>query len=148
VGLDSRAILSPHRGSHVGGRQDCVSEEPVVDQCCLIAIPPLGMARARDGILDHRDLEALLKEFTQMALDAHVRQHPAQNNLRYRSLAELRDQVVRLRAEYLVRTDDDRLAVLDVWFEAVEPIRAGILESREVQRADASECVGPEFIRL
>ena len=141
-------VVSSHRGNHVVGRQDRVREEPVVDQCCPIAITPLGVTGARDRILDHDHLKALLEELAQVALDAHVRQHPAQDDLRHRPFPELQDQVVRLRAEYFVRADDDRLAVLNVWLEAIQPIRAGVFEPREAQRVAPGECMGPEFIRL
>src|SRR5579859_1117671 len=125
-----------------------MSKEPIVDQCCLIAVAPFWMTGPCDRILDHGDLEALFEELAQMGLDTHVRQHPAEDDLRDPPLTQLQDQVVGLRAEYFVRADDDRLAVFDVWLESIEPIGTGILEPRQIEGTASRKCAGFEFIGL
>src|SRR5262245_11931522 len=54
------------------------------------------------------DLEALLEQLAQMRLDAHVRQHPAQDDPCDAPLAQLQDQVVGLRTEHPVGTEPHR----------------------------------------
>jgi hypothetical protein len=112
-----------------------VREKPVVDQGCLIAVAPFGVPGTCDRILYNGNLEALLEELPQMGFDAHIRQHPAQNNPRYRPLTELQAQVVRLRPKYLMRADDNCLTVFDASQSAPEfsnparlrgPLRANV----------------------
>src|SRR5262245_16214829 len=85
------------------------------------------------------DLEALLEQLAQMRLDAHVRQHPAKDAPVDAPLAQLQDQVVGLRTEHPVGTDDDGLAIFDVRLESMEPVGARSSKPLEVQTAAAGE---------
>jgi hypothetical protein len=58
------------------------------------------MPGRRRRILRHRDLEALLDVIAQVGFDAHVRQHPAQDDLADAPLAQLQGEVVRLGTPY------------------------------------------------
>ena len=76
-----------------------------------------------------------------MGFDAHVRQHAAEDHLTDAALAQLQNEVVGLRAEDFVWTDDDRLAVLDIGLEAINPVPSWRtppgLAGRSAQRHDA-----------
>jgi hypothetical protein len=47
-----------------------------------------------------------------------------------------------------VWTYNNRLTVVDVGFEVIEPVRAGAFETFQTQRAAARKRTGGEFIRL
>src|SRR6516225_6475084 len=103
-----------------------MGEKPVVDDRGLITVAPDRMPRPGGCILDHRNLEALLDKLAQMRLDAHVRQHAAEDDPIDPALAQLQDQIVGLRAEHLMRTDNYCLPVVDVGLEAIQPIRPSL----------------------
>src|SRR6516162_5755153 len=111
---------------HFVGRPHGVGEKSIVDHRGLIAVAPDRMPRSGGCVLDHCDLEALFEQLAQMGFDAHVRQHAAEDHL-----AQLQNEVVGLRAEDFVRADDDRLAVLDIGLEPINPVRARVGEPRQ-----------------
>src|SRR5262249_6805969 len=94
------------------------------------------------------DLETLLEQVAQMRFDTDVGQHPPENDLADAALAQLQHEVVGLRTPDLVRTDDDRLPILDVGLELLEPVRPGSREPLEGQRAPTSEDPVLDFDRL
>src|SRR5262249_36455599 len=98
-------------------------EKTIVDHRRLVTVTPDRMPGSGRRVLDDGNLEALLEELAQMRLDAHIRQHAAENDPADPALAQLQDEIVGLRPEHLVRADDDRLAVVDVRLEAFEPVR-------------------------
>src|SRR5579862_8106918 len=83
-----------------------------------------------------------------MRFDAHVRQHAAEDDLANAPLAKLQNQIVRLRSPYLVRADDDRLSILDVGLEPVQPVRARVCKALQCQRSAARETVRLELRSL
>src|ERR1700754_401134 len=64
-------------------RQQCMGEEAVVDNRCLIAVAPVRVSRSSCCVPDHGDLKSLLDEVAHMGLDAHVREHSAEDNSSY-----------------------------------------------------------------
>jgi len=102
-----------------------MGEKAIIDDRRLIAVAPHRMPWPGGGVLDHGDLEALLEQVAQVGLDADVRQHAAEDDLADPPLAQLQREIVGLWPPHLVRADHDRLAVLDIRLEALQPIRAG-----------------------
>src|SRR6516162_2172522 len=123
-------------------------EKLIIDHGGLISVAPDRMPWPGGRVLDHGDLEALLNELAQMRLDAHIGQHAAEDDLGDSPLAQLQHEVVGLRPEHLVRADDDRLAVVDVRLEAIEPIRARVREAGEIERSGSRERVVLELVGL
>src|SRR5262249_21522620 len=119
-----------------------------IDERRGVSVAPLGVPRARRGIPRDGDLETMLEQVAQVRFDADVGQHPPENDLPDATLAQLQDEVVGLRTPDLVRTDDDRLPILDVGLEALEPVRRGSREPIEGQRSPTSEYLVREFARL
>ena len=70
-----------------------------------------------------------------MRLGAEVGGHTGQDDLVDTALAQLQHQVVGFRAIDLVRTGDDRLAILDVGLVLLQPIGAGTREAIDIQCA-------------
>ena len=60
-----------------------------------------------------------------MRLDAEVRGHPSEDDLRDAALAQLERQIVGLRAPYLVWRRDDGRSIEDEWLELLEEVRTG-----------------------
>ena len=79
--LDRNFVALLHGLHGVVGRQDRVREEAVVDERRLVAVADLGVPGAGRRVLHHGDLEPLLEQLAQVALDAQVRQHPGQDDL-------------------------------------------------------------------
>ena len=105
-----------------------MGQKPIVDHRRLIAVAPFGVPRSGSCVLDHRDLEALLEQLAQMGFEAHVRQHAAEDDLADASLAQLQNQIVRLRSPYLVRADDDTDRIVNTTEENIDiAIRVGVL---------------------
>jgi hypothetical protein len=107
--------LGAHRVGDVGCGERGVGQEAVVGHRGLVAVAPFGESRAGGGIGDHGDLEAQLEEFAQVGLGAEVCQHS-----------------IGLRSPNLVRANDDRLPILDVGLEAIEPVGARASEATAV----------------
>src|SRR5215510_16542178 len=95
-----------------------------VDECCRIPVAPLRVQGARGRISRDSDLEALFEQVAQVRFDTHVRQHPAEDDLAHATLAQLQHQVVGLRPKHPVRASNDRLPVLYIRLETLEPVSA------------------------
>src|SRR6516164_11084856 len=80
---------SLHSSDRFVGRPHGMGQKPVVDNRGLITVAPDRMPRPGGCILDHRNLEALLDKLAQMRLDAHVRQHAAEDDPIDPALAQL-----------------------------------------------------------
>ena len=80
-----------------------------------------------------------------MRLHTYVRQHPTEDDLADSPLAQLQNQIVGLRPPYLVRTDDDRLPIIDVRFETIQPVRTRIFETGQPERSASGKCVSLEL---
>jgi hypothetical protein len=76
------------------------------------------MARRSCRVLCNGNFETLLEQITQVRFGTHVRQHTAENDFADAAFAQLQNEVIGLRTKYPVRTDTDRLAVINVRFEA------------------------------
>src|SRR5262245_4323126 len=83
-----------------------------------------------------------------MRFDAHVCQHPAENDFANAALAQLQDEVVGLRTKHPVGTDNNSLAVIDEGLEPFEPVGARPGEAFEAQSSAASEHLGLSLIGL
>src|SRR5215831_19619813 len=93
-----------------------------VDECCRIPVAPFGVPGGCGRIPRDSDLEALFEQVTQVRFDTHVRQHPAEDDLAHATLSQLQHQVVGLRPKHPVRASNDRLSVLYVRLETLEPV--------------------------
>jgi hypothetical protein len=80
------AVL-PHSFDYLVSRQQCMGEESIVDDRCLVAIAPDRVPGTCCRIADEGDLKSFLYEVSHMGLDAHVCQHAAENNSLYAALA-------------------------------------------------------------
>src|ERR1700754_57609 len=129
-------------------RQHSVSQEPVVDECRRIAIAPDWVPGGSCCVHDYSYLESLFDELAHMGFDAHVRQHPAQDDPADPALTQLEDQVVGLRPEDLVRADDHGPPVFDVGLEAVQPVYARVQETGHVKLSSAGKRMSLELGRL
>jgi hypothetical protein len=78
------------------------------------------MPRSRCRVLHNSHLETALQKLAQMGLDAHVRQHAAQNDFADSALAQLQDEIIGLWPEHFVRADDNGFSV----FNGAESARA------------------------
>ncbi len=74
--------------------------------------------------------------------------HASQYHPSHSSLAQLNDEIVGLRSEDLVRTHNNRLAIIDVRLELVEPVSAGAFETFQTQLTTTRERTSSEFIGL
>src|SRR5262245_25679140 len=83
-----------------------------------------------------------------MRFDAHVCQHPAENDFANAALAQLQDEVVGLRTKHPVGTNNNSLAVIDEGLEPLEPVGARPGEAFEAQSSAASEHFGLSLIGL
>src|SRR5262249_8887425 len=137
-----------HRADDVVRSDYRVREKSEVDERRGVSVAPLGVPRASRGILRDDDLETLLEQVAQVRFDADVGQHPSENDLPHAALAQWHHEVVGLRTPDLVRTDADRLPILDVGLEALEPVRPGSREPLEGQRSSTSENPVLDFDRL
>src|SRR5947209_7778089 len=104
------------------------------------------MARSGGGVANHGYFKAVFEEVPEVRFDAHVRQHPAEDDLGDCPLAELQDEVVAMWTPDLVRAGNDCVSVVDVRFEFVEPIGAGPRESLQREWARAGKRAGAELI--
>jgi len=66
-------------------------EKLIIDHRRLIAVTPYRMPRSGGGVLDHCNLEALFKKFTQVGFDAYVRQHAAKDDFTDPPFSQLQD---------------------------------------------------------
>src|SRR5262249_41944257 len=57
-------LASLHRVDHLVGTQHRMRQVRIVDECRRVAVPPSWMLGRGGGVLDHRDLEPLLDQFT------------------------------------------------------------------------------------
>ena len=57
------------------GRQDCIRQKAIVDDCRLVAVADRRVSGSGRCVLDHGDFEALFQELPQVALDAEIGQH-------------------------------------------------------------------------
>ena len=128
-----------HGLNGVVGRQDCIRQKTIVDDRRLVAVAQLGVPGSRRRVLDHGDLENLLEQLPQVALDTEVGQYPGQDDLVDATLAELKDEVVGLRAPHFMRADHNRLAVFDEGFVPIQPVRPGAGEPVVTERIGAEE---------
>ena len=97
-------------------------EKAKIYHCRLITVAPLRVPWPGGRILHHDNLEALLEQLAQMGLHANIGQHAAEDNLVDPPLAKLQNQIVGLWPPHFVRADDNRFTILDIWFEALQPV--------------------------
>jgi hypothetical protein len=128
------------------GCQHRVCEKRIVNERRRIAVAPFGVLWRSGRIFRDGHFEPLLEQFAQVRFDAHVGEHSAKNYLADLAFSELENEVVGLRSPHAMRSHDDGLAVLDVGFEALEPVRAGPLEAVEVQDSLAGEEAGLDLL--
>ena len=81
-----------------------------------------------------------------MRFHTHVGEHPAQDDLADPPFAQLKDEVVGLRAPHFVRAGDDGCRVLDERLELIEPVSTGCGEPVQTQRTNAGKGVGRQLI--
>lgn len=93
-----------------------------------------GELRPGRGVLDHGDLETLLRELPQVRLDAQIGRHTGEDHLVDAPLPELEHQIVGFRPIHLVRAGHDHVVVLDQVLQRLMPVRAGSGETLGNQR--------------
>ena len=71
------------------GRPNRMREKRKVDQRGGVAVVPFGMLRCGGHIFRDGYLETMLDQFGQLRFDAHVGEHPAENDLADPAFAEL-----------------------------------------------------------
>src|SRR5207253_4307850 len=71
-----------HAIDGVIGGQHGMSDKLVIDYRRLVAITPYRMPRSSGCVLDDCNLETLFDKVAQMGLDAHIRQHATEYDLR------------------------------------------------------------------
>src|SRR5262249_37002812 len=120
----ARFAQSAHSLDNFTRSPDCMRMKIVIDQRGLISISPDRVTRAGGRVLDYSNLKALFQKFPEMRFHAHVCEHAAEDYFLYAPLAQLEHKVVCLWPEDFVGADDNCLSVLDIGFEAVEPVSA------------------------
>src|SRR5262245_29512935 len=123
-------------------------EESDVYECRRVPVAPLLVSGARGGVRYDHALKPVLQQVAQVRLHTDVGQHASENDLADAAFAQLQDEVVGLRSPDLVRTHDDGLPILDVWLEALEPVRPGSREAIEGECSHTSEGFFGKLARL
>src|SRR4029453_1933188 len=106
------------------------------------------MSRGSSCILRNDDFEALLEQVAQVRFDAHVCQHSTKNDFADAALTQLQNKVIGLRTKHSVGTYDDSLAIINVRFEALEPVGTRPGEAFETQSSAASKHLGLSLVSL
>jgi hypothetical protein len=66
-----------------------VGQERIVDQRRLVTVTSGGVPWAGGGIANDRNFEAVFEEVAQVGLDAHIREHAAEDDLGDAPFAQL-----------------------------------------------------------
>ncbi len=77
------------------------------------------------SVLDYCHFKSALNEIARVRLDAQIGGHAGQNNLANAMLAQLRREIVVLRAVNLVWSGDNSTSVLNIWLELIQPVGTG-----------------------